>query len=70
MGKGGCGGVRECITGELWLDDFALIFVPYGHCDGIKILRCAKPYSVSKALTADRQTVIIEKPGFSRKTIN
>ncbi|MDG2285896.1 MAG: Hpt domain-containing protein, partial [Alphaproteobacteria bacterium] len=27
----------------LWLDDFALIFVPYGHCDETKILPCAKP---------------------------
>jgi hypothetical protein len=29
--------------GALWLDDFALIFVPYGHCDETKILPCAKP---------------------------
>jgi hypothetical protein len=30
-------------AGALWLDDFALIFVPYGHCDETKILPCAKP---------------------------
>ena len=30
-------------AGALWLDDFALIFVPYGHCDETKILPWAKP---------------------------
>ena len=30
-------------AGDFQLDDFALIFVPYGHCDETKILPCAKP---------------------------
>ena len=30
-------------AGGFWLDDFALIFVPYGHCDETKILPCVKP---------------------------
>jgi hypothetical protein len=42
-------------SAAFWLDDCALIFVPYGHRDETKTLPCAKPYSVSKALTPDTQ---------------
>ena len=48
-------------AGGLWLDDFALIFVTYGHCDETKILPCQNPYSVSKALTADRSCVVKDR---------
>jgi len=40
-------------AGAFWLDDFALIFVPYGHCDETKTLPRTKPNSVSKGLMPD-----------------